>query len=111
MDNDVIVDISQNDNITVVIDTEGPNLYPISDLIENLLKNYNKINNAADNLIANSAIYLNPVEVQQLSLLQTLTGTWEETKEEMNTVQYNLSSTWQNTTEIVNAGVFDAGYF
>jgi hypothetical protein len=111
MDNDVIVDISQNDNITVVIDTEGPNLYPISDLIENLLKNYNKINNAADNLIANSAIYLNPVEVQELSVVKTLTGTWEETKEEMNTIQYNLSAAWQNTTDFINTKIFDAGFF
>lgn len=111
MDDNVIIDVNQNDNITVVIDTEGPNLYPISELIENLLKNYNKINNAADNLIANSAIYLNPNEIQQLNLIQTLTGTWEETKQEMNTVQVNLSSTWQNTTEFVNTGIFDAGYF
>lgn len=111
MQNRIIIDEEEAENITVVIDTEGPNLYPISGLIENLLKNYDKINDAADNLRSNSAIYLNPNEVQQLSLLQTLTGTWEETKEEMNTVQYNLSSTWQNTTEFVNTGVFDAGYF
>jgi hypothetical protein len=109
-DNNIIVETSNNDNITVVIDTEGPNLYPVSQLIENLLKNYDKINDAANNIIANSSVYLNPDEVEKLNYVQSLTSFWQETTQEMDTVQTALSSTWQETTNYINTGVLDAGF-
>jgi hypothetical protein len=96
------------ENVSVIIDTSGPNLYPISNLINNLIQNYSKIESAATSVINNSAVWFNYNEVEQLGTLQTLSSTWVETYTEMNTIQDSLSTNWQQTYQ---NDVSDGGFF
>jgi hypothetical protein len=111
MNNTEIIINKTTDNISVIIDNDGPNLYPISGLINNLLNNYNKIESAATTVVNNSAAWFNYEEIEEVNILQSLSSNWVETYDEMNSLQDNLSGSWQQTTDYINAGIIDAGFF
>jgi hypothetical protein len=106
-----IVVNNQTSEISIIIDDTTTNLLSYRDLLKNLEKNYNKIEQATNNIIANSSAYLNLEEVQEVNFIQTLTGKFIETVNEMDTIQQNFSANWQETAEYINLGVVDAGYF
>jgi hypothetical protein len=106
----IIVD-NKISETTIIVDENVTNLLPYRKLLRDLEQNYSKIENATNNIIANSSIYLNLEEVEEVNFIQTLTGKWIETAEEMDTIQQNFSGNWQQTTEYINQGVVDAGYF
>jgi hypothetical protein len=103
-----------NENISevsIIIDNQGPNLSPFSELLKKLNLNYDKFENAANNIHANSAAYLNLDEINQLTVIQSASSSWQETYQEVDTIQQNLSSGWQNNTVFIDTGIIDAGYF
>ena len=85
---DTIIVNNNISDISVIIDTTGPNLNYIS-------KTNNVINILKENL----------------SLFQSISGSLIETVDEVDTVQNYLSSGWQKTTEYIAAGVSDGGFF
>jgi hypothetical protein len=109
-DTDVIINTT-TENISVIIDTESPNLSPISDLINNLLNNYSKLDSVATSVINNSAAWFNYEEIEEVNIFQSLSSTWVETNNEMNTLQNELSGFWQQTAEAAQLGIIDAGFF
>jgi hypothetical protein len=106
-DTDITINTT-TENVSVIIDTSAPNLYPISNLINNLIQNYSKIESVATSVMNNSAVWFNYNEVEQLGILKTLSSTWVETYTEMNTIQDSLSANWQQTYE---DDVVDGGFF
>jgi hypothetical protein len=127
MESNVVVN-QNTSQITVIIDTVGPNLYPVADLLNKLELNYSKIEDAVNNIYSNSAIYLNQKQVEQLlflqnlssgwqetydevNLIQNLSSGWQETYDEVNTIQQDFSGNWQSTTEYIKSGIIDAGFF
>lgn len=93
MDNTEITINTTTDNISVVVDTEGPNIYPLADFITNLLNTYPKIESATTSVLNNSSTWFNYEEVEEVNTLQSLSGSWQE------------------ATDVVNLGVVDGGYF
>jgi len=85
---DTIIVNNNISDISVIIDTTGPNLNYIS-------KTNNVINILKENL----------------SLFQSISGSLIETVDEVDTVQNYLSSGWQKTTEYIAAGIADGGFF
>lgn len=110
MESTVVVNENTSE-VTVIIDTVGPNLYPVVDFLNKLELNYNRFEEAVNNIYTNSARYLNQEQIQQLALIQTLSSGWEETYTEVNTIQQDLSTTWQNTSDYVAVGIVDGGFF
>jgi hypothetical protein len=108
----VIINEEDECNVTVVINDKTPQFDEINDLFNIAIGLYQtKIDNVVNNVISNSALYLNPEEVEEVNLMQTLTAKWMETAEEMDTIQQNFSGGWQDVTEYIQAGVVDAGFF
>jgi hypothetical protein len=85
---DTIIVNNNISDISVIIDTTGPNLNYIS-------KTNNVINILKENL----------------SLFQSISGSLIETVDEVDTVQNYLSSGWQKTTEYIATGIADGGFF
>lgn len=109
--NDTIIANHDIKNITVIIDDKSPNIFEYFTLFQNLTSNYNNIADATTNIMNYSSLYLNQNEIDRLNLIIPLSAKWEETYNEVNTIQYNLSSSWQNTTEIINSGIVNGGFF
>jgi hypothetical protein len=108
----VIINEEDECNVTVVVNDKAPQFDEINDLLNIAIGLYQtKIDTVVNNVIANSALYLNPEEVEEVNLMQTLTGKWMETAEEMDTIQQNFSGGWQEVTEYIQDGVVDAGFF
>jgi hypothetical protein len=111
-DTTVIINEEDNCDLTVIVNDSAPHFDEINNLFNIAISLYqNKIDSAVNNLIANSALYLNPEEVAEVNLMQTLTGKWLETAEEMDTIQQSFSGGWQQVTDYIQAGVVDAGFF
>jgi hypothetical protein len=102
---------SEISNISIIIDDKITNLLPYRNLLNNLEKNYKKIDDATNNIISNSSTYLNLEEVDEVNFIQTLTGKLIETVEEMDTLQQDFTANWQNVSNYIAEGVIDAGYF
>jgi hypothetical protein len=107
MSNTIIIN-KTTDNLSVIIDTEGPNLYSASGIINTLLDSYNSIESTVQ---SNSSAWFNYEEIDEVNTLQSLSSTWIETYEEMNSLQDNLSGSWQQTTDYIKKGIIDAGFF
>ena len=107
---DITTSIPCND-IDVIIDLSGGEFYSFLNLLQKLSSNYQRFEEAVTNIYINSSIYLNPQEVEQLALIQTLSAGWQETYTEVNTIQQDFSANWQQNVEYVNSGVIDAGFF
>lgn len=140
-DNIVINQIDKPPDSIVINKSNGlndivVNINPPSDLKTNSLinfvnlisSNFLKFNNASENIISNSSLYLNLNEVNKLNTITPLTAKWQETAFEVDTmqdsltanwdetyydvnfIQSSLSANWQNTYEIVKSGIIDGGF-
>jgi hypothetical protein len=111
--NEITVNVQTDtpDNITVYIDEKGVGLLPILNFFQTLSSNYQTITSVTTNVISNSAAWFNQTEINELNTLQELSACWEETCDEVNFLQQNLSANWQSATEYINTGVIDPGYF
>ncbi|MEN9445622.1 MAG: hypothetical protein RL728_134 [Bacteroidota bacterium] len=107
----IIIEEQPTNNINVIVNDALPTFHLINSYINNLSSNLQKFELASNNIISNSAAYLNIEEVNEVNFIQSLTGNWQETFEEMNTIQQQFSANWQNTTEIYNDPIVDGGFF
>jgi hypothetical protein len=109
--NTVTVNMQTPDNITVYIDADGVGLKPLANILQTLSSSYQLFNSVTTNVIANSAAWFNAPEITELNTLQELSACWEETCDEVNFLQQNLSANWQGASDFINNGVIDPGYF
>lgn len=99
---------------TVIIDTDVNNIYPIATFIKQLSSNFEKFMDVSNNVIYNSATYLNLDQEVKLNVLEGLSSKWIETAQEMDTLQDDLSSNWESTFLEVSSHsshVIDGGLF
>jgi hypothetical protein len=97
-------------NISVIIDDKSPNLGFYYAILSNLSSNYSNISNATNNMMILSGKWIETA-LEMDTLQDATTAKWIETALELDTLQIGFSGGWQETTEYINKGIIDAGYF
>jgi hypothetical protein len=98
------------ENVKVIIDDKNPNLGAYYALLHNINSNYNNISNVTNNVMALSSKWVETA-LEMDTLQEATTAKWIETATEMDTMQIAFSGGWQDTTEYINKGVIDMGFF
>ena len=105
----VIVENTPSSNINVIVNDAVHPFHIINSYIRTLSSNLMKYENVSSNIISNSSAYLNLEEVAEVNFIQTLTGNFLETYNEMNLMQ-PLTADWENVTNYIQSGIIDAGF-
>jgi uncharacterized phage infection (PIP) family protein YhgE len=106
----IVNNLPKNKTSIIINDTSEP-LKLLNSYISKLSSNLEKYESVSTNVITNSSTYLNLKEVEEVNFIQTLTSQWDETYNEVNTIQNELTATWQENSEYVLNGIIDAGFF
>jgi hypothetical protein len=95
---DINISISDNlENINVSIDNTSPNLQQFYATLQNL------------NIIYSLSSKWQETSEEMDTLQETLSSKWQETFIEMDTLQNDLSANWQDTYEKTKSGIIDGG--
>jgi len=109
--NEISVSVDNNqDNIVVYIDETGVGIRPILNFISLLSSNYNINQQVMSTVLTNSAAWQETYE-EVNTIQNSISADWNDTFQEVNTIQEKLSAQWQKSYERVELGIVDGGNF